>query len=144
MITARQTAGSVGRHCTLVVPVWQERSGQRHTRTHAWNSEKKYSSHEHTMHHYILFIHSFIISIHGCICTFQALSIWTAALPWLNRFIAETTILSREVVLLANFAAMKWRAVLRIVWKAERWPQPGGNNACKKRCSIRYIVDLSN
>jgi len=67
---------------------------------------------------------------------FLALSIWAAALPWLNMFIAVTAILSREVVLLANFATVKIRAVLRIVWKAERWPQPGGNNACKKRCSI--------
>jgi hypothetical protein len=69
-------------------------------------------------------------------------SVWTAALPWLNMFIAETAIPSREVVLLENFAAVKWRAVLRIIWKAERWPLPGGNETCKKRCSIRYIVDL--
>lgn len=47
---------------------------------------------------------------------------WTAALPWVDMFVAEGAIVSREVVLLTNFAAVKCRAVLTIVWKAERWP----------------------
>jgi hypothetical protein len=44
---------------------------------------------------------------------------WAAALPWVNTFLAVTTILSREVILLANFATVKIRAVVRIIWKAE-------------------------
>jgi hypothetical protein len=70
-------------------------------------------------------------------------SIWTAALPWVTTFIAVAAILSREVVLLANFAAVKWRAVFTIVWKAEWWPQPGDDAACQKSVAppVIYIVD---
>jgi hypothetical protein len=100
------------------------------------NWGKGSGTHEHTIWSYlfILYIGNWHIKLGSFMDTFvSGASVWTAALPWLNMFIAETAILSREVVLLANFATVKWCAVLRIIWKAERWPQPRGNDAYKKK-----------
>lgn len=71
---------------------------------------------------------------------------WTAALAWVDMFVAEGANVSREVVLLANFAAVKCRAVLTIVCKAERWPNHGGRalhhlllRGCKKKRKTKKV-----